>query len=243
MKTALALLVLLALIRLVSCDEPQSPKNANGDRLLAIEAGKSFVAKALKSPSTAQFSNVGAGKHGATWRVSGLVDSQNTFGGMMRAEWFVAVRRVQSDSWECAYLKVGEQEAGDSSAYDDPQKSNAADLVHPNTNQVSTLTDAEQRRYDNLKKLDGEKKDGMTRFALTQKQLSEQKKAEMLKRTVKFNQDAADKGDAYGQLRMGERYLNGEGVEKDESKAKEFLSKSAAQGNQNAAKLLERIKQ
>lgn len=34
-------------------------------------------------------------------------------------------------------------------------------------------------------------------------------------KALKFNQDQADKGDAYGQYRMGQRYLTGDGVAKD----------------------------
>src|SRR5882724_4486138 len=33
-------------------------------------------------------------------------------------------------------------------------------------------------------------------------------------KSLKFNQDQAAKGDAYGQFRMGERYMVGDGVEK-----------------------------
>jgi TPR repeat protein len=58
---------------------------------------------------------------------------------------------------------------------------------------------------------------------------------------LKYNQELADKGDAYGQLRMGERYLKGEGVEKDLDKARRYLQMSADQGNGTARKLLEQL--
>jgi hypothetical protein len=60
-------------------------------------------------------------------------------------------------------------------------------------------------------------------------------------RVLKFNQELADKGDPYGQLRMGERYLAGEGVEKDLTKAREMFQKSAAQGNADAAAALAKL--
>ena len=53
--------------------------------------------------------------------------------------------------------------------------------------------------------------------------------------TLKFYQERAEKGDAYGQYRVGIRYLKGEGVPKDLGKARDYLSKAAAQGNQDAA--------
>lgn len=58
---------------------------------------------------------------------------------------------------------------------------------------------------------------------------------------LKYNEDLASKGDAYGQLRMGERYRDGDCVEKDLSKAREMFSKSAAQGNLAATAALEKL--
>ena len=61
-------------------------------------------------------------------------------------------------------------------------------------------------------------------------------KAAAAAKALKFNQDAADRGDAYGQLRMGERYRDGDGVPRDFAKAREYLSKAADQGNADAAR-------
>lgn len=59
---------------------------------------------------------------------------------------------------------------------------------------------------------------------------------------LKWNQSEADKGDAYGELRMGERYLHGEGVETNFAKAKEYFTSAAAQGNLSASNRLEQLK-
>lgn len=53
-------------------------------------------------------------------------------------------------------------------------------------------------------------------------------------KVLKSNQDAADKGDAYGLLRMGERYRDGDGVPKDLTKARDYLTKAAAAGSPTA---------
>ena len=58
---------------------------------------------------------------------------------------------------------------------------------------------------------------------------------------LKANMDAAAKGDAYGEFRMGERYRDGDGVEKDLKKAREWFSKAADQGDKEAAKRLSAI--
>jgi TPR repeat protein len=53
-----------------------------------------------------------------------------------------------------------------------------------------------------------------------------------------WNQLQAEKGDAYSQLRMGERFRDGEGVARDLSRACAWFAKSAAQGNARAVKAL-----
>lgn len=58
---------------------------------------------------------------------------------------------------------------------------------------------------------------------------------------LKRHEDLAANGDAYGQLKMGERYLKGDGVDEDKSKALDLLLKSAAQGNTAAQALLRKI--
>jgi hypothetical protein len=58
---------------------------------------------------------------------------------------------------------------------------------------------------------------------------------------LKSNQDMADKGDEYGLLRMGERYRDGDGVEKDLAKAKDYLTKAADAGSPTAADELKQL--
>ena len=57
-------------------------------------------------------------------------------------------------------------------------------------------------------------------------------------RALEWNQKQAAKGDAFGEFRMGERYRDGDGVEQDLSKAREFFQKSAEQGNAAAVQAL-----
>lgn len=66
-------------------------------------------------------------------------------------------------------------------------------------------------------------------------------KAKASAAALKFNQEAAARGDAYGQLRIGERYLTGDGVQKDLAKARSMFVLSAAQGNQAAADHLKQL--
>lgn len=60
-------------------------------------------------------------------------------------------------------------------------------------------------------------------------------------RALKYNQDAAAKGDAYGLLRMGERYRDGEGVAKDRAKALDYLTRAEQAGSPSAKAALEKL--
>jgi hypothetical protein len=80
-----------------------------------------------------------------------------------------------------------------------------------------------------------------------QKQAVQNAKDQKLKavqdKVLKSNQDMADKGDAYGLLRMGERYRDGDGVPKDLNKARDYLTKTTAAGSPTAADELSKLNQ
>jgi TPR repeat protein len=63
----------------------------------------------------------------------------------------------------------------------------------------------------------------------------------LIAKAVAFNQAQADKGDAYGLLRMGERYRDGDGVPKDLVKAKDYFTKAVAAGSTDAANELAQL--
>ena len=71
---------------------------------------------------------------------------------------------------------------------------------------------------------------------------AEQKKRKQTEAsTIKWLQDQADQGEAYAQRRLGERYMKGDGVETNLVKAKELLTKAAAQGDQDATDMLTKL--
>jgi hypothetical protein len=78
-------------------------------------------------------------------------------------------------------------------------------------------------------------------IAAAQAKVAAQKNA-IAAKVLKSNQDDAAKGDEYGLLRMGERYRDGDGVEKDLSKAKEYLQKAADAGSPTAKDELSKLK-
>ena len=86
--------VLVALLWINSAFSPKSAPDAN-NRYDVIHSCEDAVKQQLKAPSTAKFDNEQASGSG-TWRVSGTVDSQNSFGAMLRA------------SFECTVVVKGE---------------------------------------------------------------------------------------------------------------------------------------
>jgi TPR repeat protein len=72
---------------------------------------------------------------------------------------------------------------------------------------------------------------------------AKQRADENQEKALRYNMDLALKGDDYGEYRMGQRYRDGENVPRDLNKAREWLAKSAAQGNKAAATELARLAQ
>ncbi|MES1180871.1 MAG: SEL1-like repeat protein, partial [Verrucomicrobiota bacterium] len=58
---------------------------------------------------------------------------------------------------------------------------------------------------------------------------------------LKSNQAAAAKGDMFGLLRMGERYRDGDGVQKDLSTARDYLQRAAEAGSPTAKDELSKL--
>lgn len=67
---------------------------ANAD---ATQACQKFVKRDLKSPASAKFSGIGVAHVGSTYTVSGSVDSQNSFGAMLRNDFACVETRGKSD--------------------------------------------------------------------------------------------------------------------------------------------------
>src|ERR1700677_4097531 len=60
-------------------------------------------------------------------------------------------------------------------------------------------------------------------------------------RALAENEDQAARNDPYGQLRMGERYLGGDGVPQNATRARAYLRQAADQGSPTAIIELNRL--
>jgi hypothetical protein len=131
---------------------------------------------------------------------------------------------------------------------DDQMKQQAAKLLEAkqlfqdNQNQLSavklklsqTRSDFDKERDPITDQFEAKVKDLPNVLAKQAKEKADAKKQAVVDKVLKSNLDAADKGDAYGLLRMGERYRDGDGVPKDLTKARDYLSKAAAAGSPTA---------
>jgi hypothetical protein len=69
-------------------------------------ACQNFVEARLKSPGTADFSGTDAFGTGDMWTVSGAVDSQNSFGGVVRTTYTCNVTHTTGDRWQLDSLTL-----------------------------------------------------------------------------------------------------------------------------------------
>ena len=73
----------------------------------AIEIAEKFVLSGLKSPTTAKFSGASYEQRGTNvFLVSGYVDSQNSFGAMLRGTWLCLISNSPPDHWTCVVASV-----------------------------------------------------------------------------------------------------------------------------------------
>lgn len=95
--------VLIAVLLFAGCqavfngsDEPDDPTEYD-----AIYYCKEFVKDQLKSPSTAKFSSESASGGGSSWTSTGVVESGNSFGGMVQSRYTCSLTYSSSDeSWK-----------------------------------------------------------------------------------------------------------------------------------------------
>lgn len=215
MKT-LALLLASALILQAADDSSESRKVAAD----AFYAGQKAVKEHLKSPRDADFSSLYWDKESKVvpygyqqYLVAGWVDSRNSFGAKLRSDW-AAVVELDGDNTVVSYMEIGGSKYGKLPAI-----------------KKRPLTDTE--------------KDELKKNAEAAKAASDAKKQAdkkvMDEKILAANQKAADQGDAYGLLRMGQRYRDGDGVEKDLDKARNYLRQAALKGSETAKKELDQL--
>jgi hypothetical protein len=97
MKKVLGALLILVIVLGIIGNCAGGSSNSSKTSTDAIVAAENFVKDNLKAPSTAKFSNEEAKQDNAgNWTVSGLVDSQNSFGAMLRSSFILRLDKNDS---------------------------------------------------------------------------------------------------------------------------------------------------
>lgn len=107
--SCLALVVLVIVLVLLGAyfgggdeDDPDG-----GGEFGARDVCEQFVKDRLKSPSTADFSDTAASPNGLqSWTVLGAVDSENSFGAMIRNTYICTVHHTAGDNWALDDLQL-----------------------------------------------------------------------------------------------------------------------------------------
>lgn len=101
----------LTAIALTSCSATTSdePEEDREDGIMAEIMCEEFVKDRLKAPATAEFSNQRAESIGdQRWDVTGTVDSENSFGALIRSNYRCDIRYVGDDKWRAKTVKVSD---------------------------------------------------------------------------------------------------------------------------------------
>ncbi len=88
-----------AQIESAKASEAKALKEKLGTDQAAMRIAQQFVKKVIKSPTSAKFSGETAILHETTWGVKGNVDSQNSFGAMIRDTYVCQVQHQDGDKW------------------------------------------------------------------------------------------------------------------------------------------------
>lgn len=88
---------------------PDPKAISRSQRDAACDVAKQFVKARLKAPSTAKFpgcGDMGYERDGDAWKVSGYVDSENSFSAMLRSQFYIEMTATGADSFVLTTIKI-----------------------------------------------------------------------------------------------------------------------------------------
>lgn len=111
-KTAFILAGILFVVIIIMNNGPAPSKPDTSSTRTKSEVyamAQVFVKRALKSPSSAKFpvtSSASILEKDGMWFVASYVDSQNSFGAMIRTQWAVAMKYEGSGNWKLITIDI-----------------------------------------------------------------------------------------------------------------------------------------
>ena len=107
-----ASLVVIGVIGAIVDSSSKTNKKSAGNESDAYLMARAFVRERLKAPSTAEFPPLSEARVWQTpdkkWHAVAYVDSQNSFGAMIRTPWSCTVWPIGNDKWEVANIVLYE---------------------------------------------------------------------------------------------------------------------------------------
>ena len=95
------------LVLVASACSAEAPKDPNDDKYSAIVMCEEMTKDRLKAPSTADFSAEQAVLRAGRWKVSGVVDSENSFGAKIRGTFrCTGLRTTDGENWHADNVAV-----------------------------------------------------------------------------------------------------------------------------------------
>ena len=82
------------------------PDRGPGDRFGAEDVCKQAVKDRLKAPATAKFSSTKATLSGGSWTVTGAVDSENSFGALVRGNFTCQADHQVDENWTTRNVRL-----------------------------------------------------------------------------------------------------------------------------------------
>lgn len=104
--------ILLAGLTLTACStagdsDTGGPRPDKEDGTMAEVMCEEFVKDQLKAPATAEFSHQQHRETGEQrWDVTGTVDSENSFGALIRGSYRCDIRYLGKDQWRAKHVEV-----------------------------------------------------------------------------------------------------------------------------------------
>ena len=109
MKKFLSLFIIFVIIACVLDAMGVTGNTFKDSEISAYVVSQDFVSRRLKCPSTAKFPsmrNIGIQHNdNGSYTIAAYVDSQNSFGAMIRTRYLCTVRNTHGSSWVCDELR------------------------------------------------------------------------------------------------------------------------------------------
>lgn len=111
--------IVLVVALLIGCGRDNAPEvvaSSGPTSAEALSVCQRFVTERLKAPRTAQFSTAEEASLEQLaedrWRARGFVDSENSFGALVRTDFDCIVTRGVDEQWRLIGLRAGDQRTG-----------------------------------------------------------------------------------------------------------------------------------